>query len=221
MLFRSVRAPLPLEEARTRASIRRELDTPEDSVVLLQASRLERWKGQGLLVEALGRLRTRAAWTVWMVGGAQRDQEKVYLAELQALGEKLGIAPQIRWLGQRSDVSALMAAADIFCQPNLAPEPFGIVFIEALGRGLPVVTTSMGAALEILDSDCGVLVSPDGDSLARALTNLIESADARVRLGARGPERALLISGVERQLSHLGSVLSAVARGNAGVANAG
>ena len=44
----------------------------------------------------------------------------------------------------------LMPAADVFCQPNLGPEPFGIVFIEALGRGLPVVSTTLGAALEIV-----------------------------------------------------------------------
>ena len=58
-----------------------------------------------------------------------------------------------------------MHAADIHCQPNTAPEPFGLVFVEALYAGLPVVTTALGGALEILTDACGVLV-PAGDAPA-------------------------------------------------------
>jgi glycosyltransferase involved in cell wall biosynthesis len=49
----------------------------------------------------------------------------------------------------RSDVARLLAAADIHCQPNIGPEPFGITFIEALYAGLPLVTTSIGGAIEM------------------------------------------------------------------------
>ena len=48
-------------------------------------------------------------------------------------------------------VPRLMAAADIYCQPNTTPEPFGIAFVEALAAGVPVVTTAMGGPLEIVD----------------------------------------------------------------------
>ena len=64
----------------------------------------------------------------------------------------------MRFLGERRDVAACMRAADIHCQPNTAPEPFGLAFVEALYAGLPVVTTALGGALEILTDACGVLV---------------------------------------------------------------
>src|SRR5205814_808240 len=94
------------------------------------------------------------------------------------------------FVGQRSDVRQLLAAADIHCQPNLGPEPFGIAFIEALYAGLPVVTTNMGAAPEIITDDCGLLVAPIADDLATALRALIEDPARRSKLGAEGPQRA-------------------------------
>jgi len=103
----------------------------------------------------------------------------------------MGIAGRVRFLGQWSDVSSLLRAADIFCQPNQMPEPFGIVFIEALLARLPVVTSAMGGASEIVDESCGLLVPrSDIDALAGALRQLIESAPLRAKLGSGGPARA-------------------------------
>ena len=48
----------------------------------------------------------------------------------------------------------MMAAADIYCQPNLTAEPFGITFIEALHSRLPVVATALGGTREIVDESC-------------------------------------------------------------------
>ena len=73
-------------------------------------------------------------------GGAQRSHEAVYLAELRQAADRAGIGDRVRFLGQRTDVPDLLAAADVFCQPNTGPEPFGIAFVEALYAGLPVVT---------------------------------------------------------------------------------
>jgi glycosyltransferase involved in cell wall biosynthesis len=85
----------------------------------------------------------------------------------------------------------LLAAADIFSQPNLGAEPFGIVFIEGLAAGLPVVTTAMGGPKEIIDESCGIVAPPgDAEAVAAGLRRLIDSADLRSRLGRNGPQRA-------------------------------
>src|SRR5262249_40040296 len=78
------------------------------------------------------------------VGGPQRPPEVEFQTDLEAAAARWGIAGRVRFLGQRSDVSRLMAAADVYCQPNTGPEPFGLVFVEALHAGLPVITSGFG-----------------------------------------------------------------------------
>src|SRR5207302_1246255 len=110
----------------------------------------------------------------------------------------------------------LLAAADIHCQPNTGPEPFGITFIEALYAGLPVVTTGIGGALEIVDGSCGILVEPgDPAALAAALGRLIEDRDLRARLGAAGPARAAALCEPRAQLQTLAHALTKLRAGRA------
>src|SRR6185295_11658618 len=114
-------------------------------------------------------------WICWMVGGAQRPQDTALLDELKRIAENSGIAPRVRFLGDRSDVPQLLAAADIYCQPNTGPEGFGLTFIEAMGAALPIVTTDIGGARETVDPSCGILVQPDDrKGLAVALRTLID-----------------------------------------------
>ena len=111
------------------------------------------------------------------------------------------------FLGERRDVPALMRAADLHCQPNTAPEPFGLAFVEALHAGLPVVTTAMGGALEIVTPSCGVLVPPgDADALEQALRALVVDPEARARLGSGGPARARELCDPGRQLAALAAL---------------
>jgi glycosyltransferase involved in cell wall biosynthesis len=196
-------ANYPFQE---RSQVRQELSTPKDTVVVIQVSRLETWKGHFLHLEALGKLRNDLRWTAWFVGGAQRPQEASYLAELKSRAAKLNIADRVRFLGQRSDVPRLLAAADIHCQPNTGPEPFGITFVEGMLGGLPVVTTAMGGALEILNNSCGILVPPgNADALAASLKELIQNPLRRRQLGRNGPDRAKNLCDPARQMAQLHS----------------
>jgi len=168
-------APSGSVEPGTREAVRRELDTAPEAVVIIQASRLEEWKGHRALLNGLGLVRDLPDWTCWIVGGVQRAHEAPYLEALKILAADLRISERVRFVGQRSDVPRLLAAADIFCQPNSGPEPFGIVFVEALYAGLPVVATAIGGAQEIVDGSCGRLVPSAGvgalrDALAKLTT---------------------------------------------------
>jgi glycosyltransferase involved in cell wall biosynthesis len=194
-----------------RAQVRAGLGADAGDTVILQVSRMQELKGQRLLLEALGRLRQVPGWKAWIAGGAQRPEEEVYLEGLRAQAASLGLEERVRFLGQRSDVPSLLAAADLYCQPNLGPDSFGISFIEALYAGLPVVTTAMGGPLEIVDATCGVLVPPEPAPLASALLRLIENAGLRARLGAGGPARARALSDPAAYLHTLEDALRAVA----------
>ncbi len=193
----------------SRQRLRAELSTSEESVVLIQASRLEEWKGHRLHLEALARLRDLPHWTSWQVGGPQRPHEHEYYRSLQTMAADLGIADRVRFVGQRSDVADLLAAADIHCQPNTGPEPFGLTFVEALFAGLPVVTTAIGGAKEILDESCAQLAPPlDAGALAELLRGLIQDPDLRRRLGRNGPGRAASLSAPSHGLGQLWEALS-------------
>lgn len=196
-----------------RAAVRDGLDTPARATVVVQASRMEPWKGHGGHLEALGMLKDVPGWVCWMVGGGQRPAEVAYADELKGLAERLGIAGRVRFAGQRADVPRLLAAADLFCQPNAGPEPFGVAFVEAMLAGLPVVTSDMGGAREVLDDSCGLLVPPgDARALAGILRRLIGEPALRERLGRGGPARARLLCDPARQLALLGETLGGLAR---------
>jgi glycosyltransferase involved in cell wall biosynthesis len=211
VLYYPVAPPPAIDRAEARARVRRELGTAPEDVVIVQASRLEAWKGHSLLIEALGRLRAQAGWVAWVAGGVQRPHERVYMERLQAEARSAGIADRVRFLGQRSDVAQVLSAADIHCQPNTGPEAFGITFVEALYAGVPVVSTRLGGAIEIVNETCGVLVPPaDPAALASALGALIADPAARARLGSAGPARAAQLCDPATALARLEELLGRV-----------
>ena len=110
--------PLELNSLRLSSSdrnnVRAELNTPANATVIVQVSRMERWKGQLLHLEALGRLKAVPGWVCWLVGGPQRPEEQRYFEEVCGAAVRLGIAGRVRFLNQRSDVQRLLRAADIF-----------------------------------------------------------------------------------------------------------
>jgi len=196
---------------RSRRHVRMSLGTPQDHVVIVQASRCEAWKGHHLLLEALAHVRTIPGWTWWIVGGAQRPDEAAYVAELRDAAHRHGIADRITWLGQRPDVATLLAAADVYCQANVQPEPFGLAFVEALAAGLPVVSVRHGGVMEIVDDSCARLVPPgDVDALASTLAVLIADAELRRTLAAAAPPRARAVAEARSQSERLHAVLAAM-----------
>jgi len=196
-----------------RRAIRAELKVPEEAAIIIQVSRIEPLKGHRLHLEALAKLLDLPGWECWFVGGAQRTPEQHYLKEIKRAALRLGIVERVRFLGQRSDVSRLMAAADIYCQPNTSPDSFGITYIEGLLAELPVVTTAMGGALEIVDSSCGVLVPPDDPAaLAVCLRQLILDPSLRSRLGKAGPNRARRLCDPGQQMDTICEFFQRVAR---------
>jgi glycosyltransferase involved in cell wall biosynthesis len=201
-----------------RAALRQQLDTPADATVLIQVSRMEAWKGHAVMIEALAQLSAQSGWIWWVVGGAQRPEERAYVKELTAAARRLGIDDRVRWLGERHDVRRLLAAADIHCQANVAPEPFGIAYVEALAAGLPVIASRSGGAVEIVDESCGVLVPPgDSTALAASLERLIIDRPLRAKLAAAAPARARTLADPATQMSRFADALAAMSPAGVGV----
>ena len=179
----------------------------DGTTVILMASRFEEWKGHPTLLEAASALR--GDWSIWMAGGVQQEREQPLARELREAVRTRGLDDRVRLLGERRDVPRLLRGADIFCQPNLRAEPFGITFVEALYAGVPVVTTNLGGAREIVTAECGVLLpAADVPALRAALQELADNPERRTQLGSAGPARARAISDPRSQIRCLEHALA-------------
>jgi glycosyltransferase involved in cell wall biosynthesis len=160
-----------------KCAVRAALGCPTSRKVVLVTARFDPYKGHALLLDSLAMMRE-PDWECWIAGGATVPSERRHLDVLQAQAGRLGIAGRLRWLGHRSDVLALCAAADLFCQPNVEPEPFGHVFVEAQAMGCPVVTTAMGGALENVETGGRnrLVPRPDAALVAAAMDEVLAGA---------------------------------------------
>lgn len=214
-----VNYPMPWEPGRfdalraEREATRAEFRTATADVVLVQAARMNAWKGHGELLEALATIKGVPGWTHWLVGGAQNPSEGKYLAELKRRALRLGIADRVRFLGQRTDVPRLLAACDVYCQANIESEGFSLSFTEAFAAGLPVVTTDIGSAAEIVTDEVGALTPlRDAAALGEALATLTRDEPLRHAKGVAARKRALELSDPSRQIGRLREAVASTMR---------
>lgn len=157
------------------------LDTPEEVPLLLAMGRLHEVKGHDVSLTALAQLPEAHLWIAG-VGGQE--------ARLRSMAAALGVIDRVRFLGWRTDASALYRAADICVFPSRY-EPLGNVVIQAWAHGLPVVAAaSQGPAALIRDGEDGLLVPvDDADALAAGVRRLLDEPMLRIRLVQQGSER--------------------------------
>ncbi|MBW0013657.1 glycosyltransferase family 4 protein [Mycobacterium sp.] len=139
-------------------------------------------KGMSVLIDALPRLVERFAdLQLLVVGRGDEDELR---------GRAGRLASHIRFLGQVDDAgkASAMRSADVYCAPNTGGESFGIVLVEAMAAGTPVVATDLDAFRRVLcGGECGRLVPPGPpDVLADALIEVLENDVLRDRYVAAG-----------------------------------
>jgi glycosyltransferase involved in cell wall biosynthesis len=125
----------------------------------------------------------------------------------------LSDAPRVHWLGFRSDIPAVLHSVDVAVVPSHW-EGFGLVALEAITAGIPVIATRASSLPEIVDDGMeGRLVPPeDPQALARAMVELAGDPAARRQMGAAGYARARREFSLEQMLDRYEEVLTAVVR---------
>lgn len=184
--------PLLEVSAADAQQARRELGATEGDVLIGCFGRLQRWKGQDVFVDAAGQIaRQDARARFVVVGGATFGMEPEYFEGLKRTARDLGLGDRLVFTGFRSDVPRLMAACDVVCHTSRVPEPFGLVVVEAMALGRPMIATRGGGPSEIIaDESHGILVAPgDPAALGQALSGLLADPDRRRRIGAAGQAR--------------------------------
>ncbi len=177
--------PEPIDLPRWQAALAAAPAALRGDPVILCVAHLYPRKQVSSLVRALLLLRSNARLRVAGTGPE--------LPALRQLAVELGLADRVDLLGHLpfERLAQEYRNADVFCLPSVQ-EGFGIVFLEAMSAGLPVVACQTAAVPEVVpDWECGLLVPPrDVPALAFALDRLVGEEGERQRLGSAGRRRA-------------------------------
>ncbi len=185
-----VAAGVPVPPVEEPANVPR--SAPGVQVVGL-VGRLEPWKGQDRLLRAQLLLRERGYRIhTLIVGGDAYALSTAYAESLPALAARLGLAEDVTLTGQVPDAGPYIRRMDVLVNAS-DPEPFGIVMLEGMARGVAVVGVNGGGASEIIeDRRTGVLArSGEPAALADALEALLSSPELRASVASEGRERFL------------------------------
>lgn len=193
-------------------AVRRELGLTGDDVVLSVVAQLTPWKGQDDAIRALAKLPNEPvlllAGSAKFAGAGTQYDNLAYERELHELAAELGVAERVHFLGERSDVAAVLAATDIALLPSWR-EAFGRIAVEAMAMGVPVAATDEGGPTEIVREGVdGLLIPPrEPDRWACELQPLLADAALRERMSQAARERARDFS----LLTHVAAVISVYA----------
>jgi glycosyltransferase involved in cell wall biosynthesis len=183
--------------ARIRA-IRAELAIPVDAPLIVTVARLAPEKGIVDLLEATPLIHQAVPGVHLVIAG-----EGELRNSLVELAGRLGVANRVHFTGFRADVSDLIGSSDVMVLPSPA-EPFGLVLLEAMSVGCPVVAVAAGGPLEIVDDGrTGRLVPAfDPSALAKAISEVLTDPD-RLAMGQEGRLRFLQYFTAERMASNV------------------
>ena len=172
----------------------------ERRLKVLLAGRLTRWKGQGLLVEAMTLLKARGEDKILLLLVGDDQGRKGYRAELEAAIAAAELEDSVRLVGHCDDMPAAYLLADLAIAPSLEPEAFGRTAVEPQVMGRPVIAADHGATREtVVPGETGWLAAPgDVEAWAQALNDACEAGAAgRQAMGMAARSRARRLYSVD------------------------
>jgi glycosyltransferase involved in cell wall biosynthesis len=184
----------PFEKAEAKSA----LGLSKDTAVIGTVARLVQRKGIDVLLRAFGIVRHSHRVHLIVVGDGPLGEE------LRALAHELRIEDSISWLGFQADPVKWLEAMDVFAFPSrLEGVPNAV--LEAMAVGLPIVATTIGGVVDILEEGrTGFLIPPDDpDALAAALDRLLRNASLRADLGYHARKRVVEVFSLSDNISRL------------------
>ena len=164
-----VRIPLALEPewfelSEEQSVARKKLGIANGIRVVGCFGRLDPLKGQDMLLQAL---ETAVDWHALIIGENTANTEQNWGLELRAQAKSRGLEDRVHWHGQMDSLHTAYAACDVYAMCSVS-ETFGMVTLEALASGLPVIGTDSGGTSELLGHGNQGALIPSGDSVALA-----------------------------------------------------
>lgn len=154
--------------------------------------RLQRWKGMHVFAEAMAKVIEVRPDCQGVIVGGPHDLEPDYAHWLNNRVHELGLTGKVVLVGKQQNIPEWMQAMDIFVHAS-EREPFGIVVVEAMSLGKPVIATRPGGPEEIIrHGEDGLLVPPnDPTSLIEAILLYLSDPELSARIGLAARQRAL------------------------------
>ena len=182
--FEPDRLPAPMEA-------RRQLGLPESGPLIGMVGRLQRWKGMHTLVQAMPRILERHPEARAVIVGGRHELEPDYEPWLRGLITRLGLQDRVWLAGFQKDIPLWMQAMDVVVHAS-DREPFGIVVVEAMALGKPVVAGAEGGPREIITEGVDGLLAPyeDAETLARQILRYLDDPAFARRVGEAARHRA-------------------------------
>lgn len=206
-------------EHSTRKDVREVLGVPPDAPLVGTLGRITRWKGQHVFVAAAAKVLSHVPDAHFVIAGdcvgspAELPADREYLASLHRKCLELGLTDRVHFTGYWKNVSVFLSALDVFAMPS-PDEPYGLVLLEAMGAGLPIVATRAGGVPEILSDGEHALLVPqhNPDALADAVVTLFTKPEYARTLAERGNQHLLKNFSHAQYMTQFQAILEATMR---------
>ncbi|MEP0766198.1 MAG: glycosyltransferase family 4 protein [Fimbriimonadia bacterium] len=175
-----------LADSETTGDVRSEFGIPPDARIIGLVGRIAREKGHLVALDAARKvIQSEGRARFLFVGRIEPN----FREEFETSVARHGLGGHVVVTGDRNDVARLMDAMEIVLLPS-EKETFGMVAIEAMARGRPVIATRTGGLEEVVvDKETGLLIEQDSERLADAIRLLLSDDAQRIRMGDRGRQR--------------------------------
>ena len=164
--------------------LRADFNLDPDAVLIGIVTRITPEKGIHTLIEATAKLKASPSVQLLVVGGPYFPKDAEYIDSLKAQAKELGVADRVIFTGFLEDTAAILSLLDVVLLASTIPEACPRTIIEAMAAGVPVIATPLGGSKELVTPETGILVpAEDADAFAKAISQLVEDAERRKRMG--------------------------------------
>jgi len=171
---------------------RKQLNVPDDAIVLGLAGRIHVIKGQPYFLEIAHALKKQNNFSKlhFFIAGDPYPGQEYLLDQMFALIRDYNLEASVQYLGQVDAMSNFYAAIDLLVVASVQPDSLPTVILEAMQYGIPVAATAQGGALEMVqENETGIFIPLDNAAVAAEKINAILPASNRQQMGAAGKER--------------------------------
>jgi glycosyltransferase involved in cell wall biosynthesis len=199
--------------------VRKEFGLSPDTRVVGLVGILAPWKGQDVFLRAAALIHAKQPATRFLIVGDEIYKTAghgTFRAQLEQQVAQTGLKQVVTFTGYRDDMPDIIAALDIVVHASVQPEPFGLVVLEAMACGHPVIATNGGGVPEVLGTDgaCGLLVPPNNsNALAAAILRLLEDTARRASMGRAGRRRAQELFDIRLHAQHVQRLYDSILEG--------